>query len=59
MMSKVLEVCVYSPYQVTRYKVFLTQKVQIQPFIKVWHISAWDNLKSQHFFFPEKMTDSE
>lgn len=57
-MLKVLHVCVYSLYRVTRYKVFLMQKVQIQPFIKVWPISAWENLKSQLFFSSEKMTDS-
>lgn len=50
LMLKVLHFCVYSLYRVTRYKVFLIQKVQIQPFIKVGPISAWENLKSQHFF---------
>lgn len=52
-MLKVLEVWVYSLYQLpctTRNKVFLTQKVQIQPFIKISPIGTWDNLKSQLFF---------
>lgn len=40
--------CTHSVHTVSRYKAFLAQTVQIQPFIKVWAISAWDNLKSQH-----------